>query len=139
MEDVPDGDANRYLDFLGAATRLAPSRTALRVVTYIAEEATLKGNCRLTHKEMQRRAGASRRTMQRALHTLLGRGLIARTGTTDCGHAVYTPCWQRGDENRKWGNAFDEAWETARRQRRLRHFTPPSYPLPETGAACGET
>ncbi|RJG44925.1 hypothetical protein [Mesorhizobium sp. DCY119] len=138
IEDVPERDVERSMDYMGAVSKLAPSRTAMRVAMDIAEESLLKGESRLTHKELERRTGVCRRTLQRAIFQLRSHGLIDRTGTTDEGTAVYVSVWERGEEYRRWGNEFNSAWEGARKARQLKHFTAPSYPLPASGLAHGE-
>ncbi len=98
IKDVPERDVAMSLDFLSAVAAAAPSRTAVRFATDIAHECLLAGESRITHKELQRRAGVCRRTTQHAIHSLLDRDIIRRIGTTPQGSAIYQACWERGDE-----------------------------------------
>lgn len=87
--DLTDSQAEFLLEFHYAAEREVRSSTALAIVTAIARDTMLRGDARITHRELQRRTGTCRRTVDSAIKTLKARGLIERTGTTDTGAAIY--------------------------------------------------
>lgn len=134
IEQVPEQHLNRAQAFMGAVTRLSNSRTAARIAQYILREHLLSGKCELSHKEFERRANSCRRTVQRAIHSLLRNELIVRIGTTDKGHAIYQCVFERADEHIRWGKVFDRDWDSARKAGKLKDFTAPTYPHP-----CGNT
>lgn len=136
IEDVPEKDVARSIDYMQAVARLASSRTAVRVASDIAKDTLLRGECRLTHREFERRTGACRRTMQRVIRNLIDARLIKRTGTTDTGQAIYVAEFDRADEYREWGRRFDREWADARKGQRLKLFKAPAYPA--AGDSHGE-
>ncbi|KAB2761988.1 MarR family transcriptional regulator [Brucella anthropi] len=136
LQDVPEDQIERAMLFMGAALRLTRSRTADRIAQSIVNECLLHGECRLSHKEFERRTGSCRRTVSRALQNLLSAKLIERIDFTDDRRSVYRCLWERADEHREWGKEFDLRWEEARGARRLKDFEAPAYPSP--GASNGE-
>lgn len=95
LDDVPERDIARSLDFLAAVLRSSPSRTAASIAADISNECLLRGSSAIPHKEMARRAGVGRRTLDNNIKRLLREGFIRRVGTTPSGSKIYRACFDR--------------------------------------------
>jgi CRP-like cAMP-binding protein len=87
--DLTEEQADFLLDY---HCRLEPelkSSVALSAATIIARETVLHGHASVSHKEIVRRTGSCRRTVDNAIKRLKDRNLIERIGTTATGSAIY--------------------------------------------------
>ncbi len=82
-------DAEAVIEFIGRATELTQSKTAIRLAKDIAEETLRQGVCRVTHAEFGRRTGKCRRTIDLALKRIQALGLVEKIERTPEGRSVY--------------------------------------------------
>lgn len=106
IEDLPDEEIQRLLDYSHAAGLLTNGRHDFRIPILVAEGWAERGYAVLPTNTLARMFGSTRRTMCSAIKRLLAAGAIREIGRTENGHPMLAPVLEIGDKWREAREAY---------------------------------